>query len=279
MTGRHIQPAPVLLLHSSAGTARQWRAAVAALHAAGVPEVHAVEVHGHGAQPAWSGARPLALADEVALLAPWLRRPAGVHLVGHSYGGAVALAAALQWPGRVRSLVVYEPVLFSLLREDGTASAPALASLRGAAAAMRDDVQAGRTLAAAQRFVELWSGPLSWQRLEPERRQAVAARMAAVMAQFDALFDAPFAGADFARLHMPLLLLCGARTVAVTRRIARRLRAAVPHARHETPSAMGHMGPITHAEAFNRRLVEFLAPLATARFLPVSDPALQGVPA
>jgi pimeloyl-ACP methyl ester carboxylesterase len=33
----------------------------------------------------------------------------GAHLVGHSYGGVVALAAAARWPAAVRSLVLIEP--------------------------------------------------------------------------------------------------------------------------------------------------------------------------
>jgi pimeloyl-ACP methyl ester carboxylesterase len=35
--------------------------------------------------------------------------PAGAHLVGHSYGGVVALAAAAQQPAAIRSLVLIEP--------------------------------------------------------------------------------------------------------------------------------------------------------------------------
>jgi pimeloyl-ACP methyl ester carboxylesterase len=36
-------------------------------------------------------------------------------LVGHSYGAAVALIAALATPGRVRAMALYEPTLFALL--------------------------------------------------------------------------------------------------------------------------------------------------------------------
>ncbi|WP_326617637.1 alpha/beta hydrolase [Streptomyces decoyicus] len=41
----------------------------------------------------------------------------GAHLVGHSYGGVVALLAAARRPERVRSLTVIEPPVFSLLPE------------------------------------------------------------------------------------------------------------------------------------------------------------------
>ncbi len=39
---------------------------------------------------------------------------AGVHLVGHSFGGCVALAAAAGSPGRVRSLTIIEPAMAAL---------------------------------------------------------------------------------------------------------------------------------------------------------------------
>lgn len=56
------------------------------------------------------------LADEVALLEPvFAAAGESFHLAGHSYDGAVALRAALADPGRVRSLVLIEPVLFGLL--------------------------------------------------------------------------------------------------------------------------------------------------------------------
>ncbi len=51
--------------------------------------------------------------------------PGPVHLVGYSYGGAVAATAAIENPSLVRSLILYEPALVSLLpaeSEDGKAA-------------------------------------------------------------------------------------------------------------------------------------------------------------
>jgi pimeloyl-ACP methyl ester carboxylesterase len=42
----------------------------------------------------------------------------GAHLVGHSYGGVVALMTAARRPGDVRSLVVFEPPAFGLTADD-----------------------------------------------------------------------------------------------------------------------------------------------------------------
>ena len=52
-------------------------------------------------------------ADDVADL---LGRGASAHLVGHSYGGVVALLAAVRQPAAVRSLCVIEPPALALVR-------------------------------------------------------------------------------------------------------------------------------------------------------------------
>jgi pimeloyl-ACP methyl ester carboxylesterase len=99
-----------------------------------------VFVHGDvfGAEAAWATQRPL--ADNYRLLL-MNRRGFGhspdvegedfevdandvvevlgdsAHLVGHSYGGVVALIAAAHHPGAVRSLAVFEPPAFALVAE------------------------------------------------------------------------------------------------------------------------------------------------------------------
>ena len=52
--------------------------------------------------------------DEARWLEPFLEPE--THVVGHSYGGVIALLAAAQWPERVRSLTVIEPPAFGVAR-------------------------------------------------------------------------------------------------------------------------------------------------------------------
>jgi len=65
-------------------------------HLAGRYRVLAADLYGCGGSPVWPGQRPLSLIDEAALIEPILAAARDrFHLVGHSYGGAVALRAAL----------------------------------------------------------------------------------------------------------------------------------------------------------------------------------------
>src|SRR5215831_7960985 len=107
----------VVCLHSSASSSVQWRPLMERL--ADRFRVISVDLYGYGQSPPWPEGRALSLADEVRLLEPVLRDAGNrFHLIGHSYGGAIALRAALDRPERLLSLSLFEPVLFSLLAEE-----------------------------------------------------------------------------------------------------------------------------------------------------------------
>jgi pimeloyl-ACP methyl ester carboxylesterase len=213
-------------------------------------------LHGHGEQRAWSGNTPLTLADEAALAAPLLEEY-GAHVVGHSYGAAVALKLATMYPEAVSSVAVYEPVMFSWLINEATDQRLAQ-EVVAVAASMRDELAAGREHAAAQRFIDFWSSAGTWNSMPAGRQPSISTRMNAVLQQFHALFHEPMQPAQLALLGTPMLSISGTHTVDVTRRITEVLQLALPRAQHALLPAMGHMGPITHASEVNRALVEFL---------------------
>jgi pimeloyl-ACP methyl ester carboxylesterase len=249
----------VILLHSSGSSGRQWDPLVSRLN--GRFRLHAVDLHGHGGTPAWSHRRRLRLEDDAALVAPLLNGTDGAHLVGHSYGGGLALKLAAMYPGRIRSVVVYEPVLFRVLF-DYHPRDRASTEVMIAAASIRNWLERGDPQRSAQRFVDFWSGAGAWSGLPVAHREVIAARMPAVVGHFHALFNDTLTRADLARLHMPVLCLTGARTRPATRRLGELLRFAMPNAIHETLPEMGHMGPVSHAAAVTERVAGFLDALA-----------------
>src|SRR5215510_4087826 len=104
----------VVCLHANASTSGQWRGLMDRL--APNFRVLAPDSYGSGKSPEWPSDRHIRLLDEVALIEPVLAMAGSpLALVGHSYGAAVALIAALADPGRVRAMVLYEPALFALL--------------------------------------------------------------------------------------------------------------------------------------------------------------------
>src|SRR5262249_22023088 len=111
----------VVCMHSNASSSAQWRGLMDLL--APRFRVFAPDSYDAGKSPDWPSDRVIRLRDEVELVEPVLPRAGSpLALVGHSYGAAVALIAALADPGRVRAMALYEPTLFALL--DAEAPAP-----------------------------------------------------------------------------------------------------------------------------------------------------------
>ena len=146
----------VVCLHSSASSSGQWRALMERL--APRFRVIAVDLYGSGKTDPWPLDRPMHLDDEIALLSSVFQAAGDrFHLIGHSFGGAIALKAALDHRHRLISLVLYEPVLFSVLMADAPGSDAALEIV-----SVRDDTirlaAEGNLEGAAHRFVDYWMG-------------------------------------------------------------------------------------------------------------------------
>lgn len=245
----------VILLHSSASSGRQWDTLVAMLPSR--YRLHAIDLHGHGAAAAWKGSHPMRLEDELALVQPLLRPGTPVHLVGHSYGGALALKLAAALPGQVASVAVYEPVLFRLLR-DYSPRDRTMSEVLITARSIRNWHALGRADRAAQRFVDFWSGEGTWDGLAPIPQQVIEGRMASVIGHFDALFSDTLSRSALREFTVPVLCLTGARTRPAARRIGELLRYSMPQAVHEVFADAGHLGPITQPRRFAQRIADHL---------------------
>lgn len=246
----------VVCLHASASSAAQWRALSERL--CDRFRIVAVDLHGCGGTAAWSQQRPLSLDDEVALLEPvWRSAGPRFHLVGHSYGGAVALKAALSHAQRVASLTVYEPVLFGLLAaldRDG-AAAEEIASVR-------DDTRRLVAIedfeAAASRFGIYWLGHGAWTALHPVRRAAMAVAMPSVLPQWQAAFADGISLQDLAGLSLPIQLLTGADSTLAARAVSRWIGSALQQGLTQDLPGCGHMGPVTAPDRVNPFIEQFL---------------------
>jgi len=238
---------PVMLLHCTGGSGSQWHDIKEALGERF--QVVAPDLCGYGDRPHWRGSGGFSLADEVALLAPLfdtLAQP--VHIIGHSYGGAVALALARQFPDRARSLTVIEPAAFHLLMGGDDADQQALDEIRTIAAAVSEGLLCGDYVRAARRFVDYWSGEGTWAAMSEQKRTALVTRIGKVALDFWAALNEPTRLDDFTRLKIPTLVLRGSRSPLPPRRICWRLAGALPDAELRTVDGAGHMLPITHAK-------------------------------
>lgn len=249
----------VVCLHSNASSSSQWRALMEML----APQFHvlAADSYGAGKSPPWPADRSIALRDEVALLEPVFAR-AGERfaLVGHSYGAAVALVAALVHPRRVRALALFEPTLFCLV--DAASPPPNDADgIRGAVARGIAALERGDAPGAAQAFIDFWMGQGAWQRMPEARRGPIAASIANLRGWAKALLEEPTPLKTFSELDVPVLYMLGADSPASSRGVARLLTPVLPRVRVAEFKGLGHMGPVTHPETVNAAIAGFLREL------------------
>ena len=247
----------VVCLHSNASNSGQWRALMD--HLASRFHVLAADSYGAGKSPPWPNDRTVGLRDEVELLEP-VFAAAGepFSLVGHSYGGAIALVAAAAQPHRIRSLALYEPTLFSLV-EAQSPPPNDVDGIRGAVARACVALDAGDAGRAAEAFIDFWMGAGSWDRTPEPRKAPIAASIANVGQWARALLGEPTRLQAFADLDIPVLYMTGKDSPASSLSVARLLTAVLPRVEVIEFEGLGHMAPLTHPHVVNAAITEFLA--------------------
>ena len=263
----------VVLVPCSASSTRQWKALAEQL--AGFQPVP-LDLWGHGNQGRWHGAGPLSLAEEAAAIHEACPDGAPFHLLGHSYGGGVALRFALSHPERLRSLTLIEPSAFHILKAATGSDAHLLDDIRAVAEAVNRGVVCGDYASGMQTFIDYWGGAGSWDSLPDDKKAQFAQLAVHVAHHFWSLIEENTPLAAYAAIDVPTLILCGTRSPAPSRAITRLLAETLPRARHRTIRNAGHMSPITHPAEVNKLVLEHLLKNgAPSRRAPADHPGRQ----
>lgn len=253
---------PVVLLHCSGSSGAQWRSLAARLGSR--YRVFAPDLIGYGASTPWAGRAEFCLAHEAAAIRSLIGKlDETVHLVGHSYGGAVALHTARTRPELLRSLTLIEPSAFHLLRGGDAFDHAALREIGDVATYAKTMLASGDYLRAFGRFVDYWSGPGTWAAMPGDKRAAFAPQLIKVALDFHALLNEPAEIEHVKDIDLPTLLLQGGCTTLPSRCVVKRLCDALPAAQLRVVQGAGHMLPVTHGDAVNGVIAEFLDSIST----------------
>jgi pimeloyl-ACP methyl ester carboxylesterase len=259
----------VIALHCSLGSGHQWARLTEAL--AGRHIVITPDISGYG-NNAGPFELPTTLSEEVDLLNPHFREAAGpIHVVGHSYGGALAFKIATDSPlaSRVRSLTLIEPVLPTILRENGP-DRPLYEHFVRLAHAIYEDLWNGRPSEAIDKFLAFWKGSEPAEELPAKARLRMIERADKLAFDFTAALAEQNVMAAAAAIRVPTLLVSGGLSPYLTQRIVWRLASAIAGAKTVHLPAAGHMLAISHAAAINPDIARHIARADELACLPLA---------
>ena len=247
---------PVVVLgHSSTGSSGQWSALFARLQDR--YRLMAPDHLGYGRTAVYAGGLPL-VEHELALIDALLNlgnEP--VHLVGHSYGGALMAHMAVRTPERVRSLTLIEPTLFHVLA--CTQRTIAHQEIWEQAQRVIGYVTAGNLKEAARGFIDYWIAPGAYDAMDGRVQESLTASMSKVHNEWLTAFEAHGATLEaLAALNMPIQLVAGSNTTRAARDVVGVLRSIWPGAAYAEIAGAGHMSPLTHTERVNDAIERFL---------------------
>lgn len=261
----------VVLVHGSVSDLRTWEGLLA-------PLAQDYRVLAYSRRYAWPNApiadgMPDPIVSHVEDLAGLIRsRGAKAHVVGHSWGGLIALLTAIRYPDLVGKLVLMEPpafsvfmplpprpgpalrlfatrprVAFHVLRFGAMGMAPAQAAFR------RRDTEAairafGRAILGKERFEGLSASRMAQVRdnIASERAQALHTELADITA------------AEVVRVAQPVLLLGAEESPALFRLTLDRLGGLLPRAEQATIGGASHIMHEDNPAATNAAILSFL---------------------
>lgn len=229
---------PAVLAHCFLGHSGGWKRLLEALH---TPlAAIAFDLPGHGRSAPWDGLGDLH-AQATAVLGAQITRPS--LLIGHSFGGTLALRHALEQPENVLGMVLIEPVLFA-----AAAGTVEFADHVAAEQPLRDAFARSDLAEAAHIFFTVNGDEAGWATMPEPARKAMIRQMPMLDATTGALLHDSGGLLVPGRMEAfikPVLVLAGAASPPVFPAAARAIAARLGAGEFASIPAAGHMAPLT----------------------------------
>lgn len=247
---------PVIVVHGSWGDHLNWAQVVPGLTSSFHVATYDRRGHSRSERLPGQGSIHEDVADLAALIEHVFGGPA--HVIGNSFGAAIALNLAVERPEMIRSLVAHEPPLFSLLEGEPQVQ-PALAAVRERTAAIVSLLQAGDFEGGARRFVDTIAfGPGAWDQLPHGTRDTFIFNAPTWL---DELQEPGWNVLDLKRLSAfsaPALLSYGGESPPFFPAVVERLAQALPHADRHLFSQAGHVPHLSHSQEYVHVVSDFI---------------------
>lgn len=237
---------PVVLVHGGAATHRYWDGVLREL-----PDKYrtvAPDLFGCGSTSSWTGATILG-HDQEALLIRSVIDAVGhpVHLVGHSYGAAACLRAAISSPENIQSMTLIEPPIYRLLKQ--AQEVELYEEISTFRSQFTDLAAGGHDSAAMELLVDRFNGAGTWKGMSQRAHSSLLSVVDALVIGFTANAENPTSLRECNNMTISTLLPWGQQSGAPERAMVEILSQSLPHNHSVSIAGAMHQSPLTHPKA------------------------------
>ena len=257
----HGEGKTIVMLHGSMASKEQWLGFTREV----VPhyKVVSMDLLGYGQTTRPFSADDYSLRDESELLRSVLEETIGdeaYHLVGHSYGGVVALHHAYHHRNKVKSLTIIEPMAFHLLGKDH----PLIEESRQMVEQIHRYIDEGNAIAGAEMFINLWMPAGTFARIGEREKMMLGEGVKKMVVDFRAAVGEPLTTDDYATLPMPVCLIAGKASPPYSLGISEVVARTLPGIEFHWVDG-GHFSPVSHPDQVNPIIAGFIDRVETGK--------------
>ena len=246
----------VVFIHCSTANSRIWKRYMQP----GNYRYLAADQWGCGRSHNWAGQIEFGLYEEARPIIKLIRNmDKAVHLVGHSYGGSVALKVAMEMPDAVKKITLIEPSSFHLLKNANNTKPQLFSELQQLADNIENSVRSGNYWEGMASFTNYWNGAGAWEELPFETQLKQSQRVLKVLLDFHALFNEPTTLQHYQTLKHSVQLVYGECSPAPSQKIVQLLSDILTDVQCVCIRGAGHMSPVTHVNEVSQAVYSHLA--------------------
>ena len=249
-----------LLLHCTMGSMAAWRGMIE--HIGPKYSWTAFDMPGHGKSDDWSFDRDFHRTGTEIGKALMGGEPMDV--VGHSFGGSIALRLALEMPELVKSLTLIEPVVLSIIFQDDPHYQQKYdQDHRG----YRDGIDAKDYEKAAREFAVHWGDDVPWDDVPDKYKDMMIDKIIMIEQGEPVVYHDTYGFSQKGRLSAikcPVLLVQGTTSHDSVGRVNDALERRIEHTERVHIAGAGHMVPLSHPVEMAQVLDKFLTKNMTA---------------
>ena len=235
---------PIVFIHGSYATTSTWKKMIERL--AVNHRCITIKLPGHGGTPEPKDFSKPTIETELEILSQVISEVTNepVHLVGHSFGGVVALAQALKGGLSLSQVTLFEPVAVWVLKriQDDAMSLNVDSFL----SKYRHDVSKKVTYACGQ-VIDFWNGDGAFEALPEYIKNGMEALTENNIRHWDVNVAISSNLMDLQACTVPIRLVCGSNSNPVAHAISDHLNKQIPTSKRYTIEGASHSLVTSHA--------------------------------